>query len=203
MCVEMTGLRIKSTYTSAHRWHLLFSRAVLCVGFCFSFTSTSAQVTELPPDVKLAPKQDGNASKSAAGKNAAKAALQKQGESEASRVKDAERSANLKTCFDGRYPVLCKHSLLTSAERSQVEIAEKRANYAMCIDGRYPVLCKHSWLTGEQSGKVLSAEKRENLRVCLDGRYSALCNHSLLNQADGTIKQLFFCKFPGSGFGLL
>jgi hypothetical protein len=142
-------------------------------------------VTDLPPVVKLTPRQDKDITQPVAVKKLPGKVI-KQPPSENERVAIAEQRANFNECIDGRYPALCKHDLLTDEQQAKVEVAEKTANFHRCIDGRYPALCKHSWLTVEQSGQVLAAEKRENLRVCLDGRYQALCNHPLLNQADGT-----------------
>ena len=109
-----------------------------------------------------------------------RAAPQERGAMDSSRVMNAERSANFKTCIDGRYPALCKHNLLTDSEMSQVSAAEKRANYKTCIDGRYPALCKHNLLTDSEMSQVSAAEKRANYKTCIDGRYPALCKHSWL-----------------------
>ena len=35
---------------------------------------------------------------------------------------------NLQTCMDGRYPALCKHSLLTSEQRRQVSLASRHTS---------------------------------------------------------------------------
>lgn len=96
-------------------------------------------------------------------------------------VERAERQANLNTCLDGRYPSLCKHSLLSTEEVSRVSGAEHAANLRTCLDGRYPALCGHQRLVGSEVEQVKEAERRANLRTCADGRYAALCNHSLLS----------------------
>ena len=96
-------------------------------------------------------------------------------------INAAEHRENLKTCLDGRYSALCKHSMLSDAEAAAVTKAEKRENYKTCIDGRYTTLCNHQLLSGNELTKVNAAERRENRRICLDGRYPALCNRSLLD----------------------
>lgn len=87
------------------------------------------------------------------------------------------RADNLTTCLDGRYPALCDHSKLTSAQSTRVETAEHIANLKMCLDGRYPALCRHGDLATEEAARVSKAEHAANLRMCLDGRYPALCRH--------------------------
>ena len=66
---------------------------------------------------------------------------------------------NLETCLDGRYPSLCKDSLLTSEQRRQVRNAEAAENLKTCMDGRYPSLCKDSLLTSEQRRQVSLATR--------------------------------------------
>ena len=161
---------------------------LLVTSLMFVSGSVFAQVTELPPISKGAPVRDEKKSMNLSTEQSKKPLSKKHGVSESAQVNDAERKANLKTCIDGRYPSLCKHSKLTQSERSQVDVAEKRANFKTCIDGRYPSLCKHSSLTPSERDQVIAAEKQANLKVCLDGRYPSLCNHALLNKSD--IKQV-------------
>lgn len=68
------------------------------------------------------------------------------------------RAGNLTTCLDGRYPALCDHSKLTSAQSTRVEAAEHIANLKMCLDGRYPALCRHGDLATEDAARVSKAE---------------------------------------------
>lgn len=95
-----------------------------------------------------------------------------------------QSTENLRTCLDGRYPVLCDHSALTQAQAALVTEAEKRANLRSCLDGRYPALCNHSLLAQHEATLVAKAERAANLRACLDGRYTALCNHGLLTDVE-------------------
>ena len=145
--------------------------------------SAIAQVTDLPP-IKRALVRDEGKRIDLSTKQSTKPSSKRHDASESVQVNNAELTANLKTCLDGRYPSLCKHSKLTQSERSQVEIAERSANFETCIDGRYPSLCRHSSLTRLEQVQVLAAEKQENLKVCLDGRYPSLCNHALLSKSD-------------------
>lgn len=94
--------------------------------------------------------------------------------------KPTEDTENLKECLDGRYPLLCNHSILTPSEAIQVEKAERRANLKVCLDGDKPFLCNHSLLTPEQAVQVKPVEEAANFETCLDGRYPVLCNRSLL-----------------------
>ena len=75
--------------------------------------------------------------------------------------KSTKKEKNLKTCMNGGYVSLCKHSWLTPQQAIEVKRAERRANYNSCIDGKYPSLCKHSWLTPQQVIEVKRAERRE------------------------------------------
>lgn len=97
-----------------------------------------------------------------------------------------EKSRNLTTCLDGRYPSLCKKQWLTEAEVSSADSAVRRANLSNCLDGRYPSLCKKGLLQGSELAQVQAAEKRENLKNCLDGRYPSLCKKGLLESAELT-----------------
>jgi len=67
--------------------------------------------------------------------------------------------ANFETCITGKYPTLCKHSLLTRSEAVRVDAAERQANFETCITGKYPTLCKHSLLTPGEAALVATAER--------------------------------------------
>jgi hypothetical protein len=97
---------------------------------------------------------------------------------------DGEKSRNLTTCLNGRYPSLCKKIWLTKDEIANVDAAERRENLAICLDGRYPSLCKKSLLNVSESEKVLVSEKRENLKTCISGKYKSLCKKNLLSDAE-------------------
>jgi hypothetical protein len=58
----------------------------------------------------------------------------------------------------GRYPSLCKHSLLSSEEAGRVRVAEKQENLSTCLLGRYPTLCNHSLLSTTERQEVTAAE---------------------------------------------
>ena len=102
---------------------------------------------------------------------------------------DLERSKNLTTCLNGRYPNLCKKHWLSSEELKQVESAERRENLKTCLTGRYPALCNTSKLSRDEAQQALVAEKRENLKICLTGRYRALCKRHLLSETE--LRQVF------------
>jgi Staphylococcal nuclease homologue len=91
-----------------------------------------------------------------------------------------EKSRNLTTCLDGRYPSLCKKQWLTAGEIASVDAAVRRANLSTCLDGRYPSLCKKELLDTTESAQVQVAEKRENLKTCITGKYKSLCKKHLL-----------------------
>jgi hypothetical protein len=165
---------------STHFRRRILPSAVLAFAVAISSGIALGAVEELPPKMAPIPRQD--APKPATGKK--QKAPSHPGTNQSAQVADAEHRANFKTCVDGRYPALCKHSKLTSAERIQVVEAEKRANFHTCIDGRYPALCNHSKLTASEKSQVLDAEKAANLKICMDGRYPALCNHALLKKTD-------------------
>jgi hypothetical protein len=93
---------------------------------------------------------------------------------------------NLSTCLDGRYPVLCDHTVLKPDEKVRVQAAERNANYSTCLIGKYPALCRHQDLTSDEHKQVVLAEHRENLATCLIGKYPALCRHNDLS-ADESI----------------
>jgi hypothetical protein len=97
-------------------------------------------------------------------------------------INKREHDANLAQCLDGRYPALCKHSILYGEEIELVRKREHDANLAQCLDGRYPALCKHSILYGEEIQRVKRSEYNANLKQCMDGRYPTLCNRALLNE---------------------
>jgi hypothetical protein len=80
----------------------------------------------------------------------------------------------------GKYPTLCDHSKLGSADAIAVKNAERAENLKVCMSGKYPTLCKHNLLLADELRAVTNAEAAENLRVCLDGRYPTLCKHSAL-----------------------
>lgn len=91
-----------------------------------------------------------------------------------------EAARNLEQCLDGRYPALCQHGLLTTAQAEQVAAAERAANLKQCLTGEYPFLCDHTRLTTTQAHAVEDAERRVMFGVCLEGRYPALCQEALL-----------------------
>lgn len=101
---------------------------------------------------------------------------------------DFEKSQNLTTCLNGRYPSLCKKHWLSSDESKKADIAERRENLKICLNGRYPALCNRNKLSSDEGQQVLAAEKRENLKTCLIGRYKALCKKNLLS--DPEMKQV-------------
>lgn len=102
------------------------------------------------------------------------------------RTESSSDRENFNMCISGKYPSLCKHSLLTRGEAVLVDSAEKRENYSMCITGKYPSLCKHSLLTLQEAAQVDSAEKRANYSLCITGKHPSLCKHSLLTQQEAT-----------------
>ena len=87
---------------------------------------------------------------------------------------------NLKTCMDGSYASLCKHSWLTPQQAIEVKRAERTDNLKTCMNGSYASLCKHSWLTPQQAVEVKKAERTDNLKTCMNGSYASLCKHSWL-----------------------
>lgn len=178
MCF-VAGKMMEGNYSTHFRRRILPS-AVLAFAVTVSPGFALGAVEELPPKMEPIRRQDGP--KPATGKK--QKASSHPGANQSAQVVDAEHRANFKTCVDGRYPALCKHSKLTPSERIQVVEAEKRANFKTCIDGRYPALCNHSKLTSSEKSQVLDAEKAANLKICMDGRYPALCNHSLLKKTD-------------------
>ena len=91
---------------------------------------------------------------------------------------------NLETCLSGKYPILCKHALLTPEQQRAMFEAERRENLILCSSGQYRILCHHEWLSAEEQKSVALAERTANRSICLDGRYVALCQHSLLAPAD-------------------
>lgn len=95
-----------------------------------------------------------------------------------------EKSRNLTTCLDGRYPSLCKKQWLTAGEIASVDAAVRRANLSTCLDGRYPSLCKKGLLDATESAQVQVAEKRENLKTCITGKYKSLCKKHLLTESE-------------------
>lgn len=95
-----------------------------------------------------------------------------------------ERSRNLTTCLDGRYPSLCKKQWLTVGEIASVDAAVRRANLSTCLDGRYPSLCKKGLLDTTEAAQVQIAEKRENLKTCITGKYKSLCKKHLLTESE-------------------
>jgi len=95
-----------------------------------------------------------------------------------------EKSRNLTTCLDGRYPSLCKKQWLNEGEAASADAAARRANLSTCLDGRYPSLCKKGLLTSAESEQAQGAEKRENLKTCLTGKYKSLCKKYLLSEAE-------------------
>lgn len=98
----------------------------------------------------------------------------------ASAQSEYDKSRNLSTCLDGRYPSLCKKQWLTSGEVASADAAVRRANLSTCLDGRYPSLCKKGLLGSAELAQVQVAEKRENLKTCITGKYKSLCKRHLL-----------------------
>jgi hypothetical protein len=127
---------------STHFRRRILPSAVLAFAVAISSGIALGAVEELPPKMAPIPRQD--APKPATGKK--QKAPSHPGTNQSAQVADAEHRANFKTCVDGRYPALCKHSKLTSSEKSQVLDAEKAANLKICMDGRYPALCNHALL---------------------------------------------------------
>jgi hypothetical protein len=76
-------------------------------------------------------------------------------------VDAAERRENLKTCLEGIYASLCKHTPLSQDERLKVAEAERMANLKTCLAGRYESLCDHSKLSLEEMSRVRQAERDE------------------------------------------
>jgi hypothetical protein len=169
-----------ASHSSTHHSRRIWLRSVFFIAVAISPGFALGAVEDLPPKMEPIPRQNGP--KPATGKK--QKASSHSGANQSAQVADAVHRANFKTCVDGRYPALCKHSKLTSAESIQVVEAEKRTNLNTCIDGRYPALCNHSKLTSSEKSQVLDAEKAANLKICMDGRYPALCNHALLKKTD-------------------
>ena len=92
-----------------------------------------------------------------------------------------EKSENLKTCLDGKYPSLCKYHLLSPEELSRAKEAERQVNLKTCLDGNYPSLCKYNLLSPKELAQAKEAERRINLKTCLDGKYPSLCKYHLLS----------------------
>ena len=97
---------------------------------------------------------------------------------------DFEKSQNLTTCLNGRYPNLCKKYWLSQDETKRVESAEYRENLKTCLTGRYPALCNRNKLHTDDTQQVLVAENRENFKTCITGRYKALCKKNLLTESE-------------------